>query len=213
MRTLQRRFMRVAAAARGGPAGAGPRVLRKGKNTAMRPLLMCAGVGVVLGLAVPSSLAQEAEFRRGEAVEQGLPVEDGGSRFVTINRQRELEHERLILEGERRGLDQRHRDAERSAREERRGIDVEIDRLQRDLSAPRKERPKDGEVVSPSDDPGLRVRREFALRRLKGDWQEAETRRRRLEDLGRQLSMERRRGGAAGRGTQGLRRLYLKSLR
>ena len=213
MRTLQRRFMRVAAAAGRGPAGAGPRVLRKGKNTAMRPLLMCAGVGVVFGLAVPSSLAQEAEFRRGEAVELGLSVEDGGSRFVTINRQRELEHERLILEGERRGLDQRHRDAERSAREERRGIDVEIDRLQRDLSAPRKERPKDGEVVSPSDDPGLRVRREFALRRLKGDRQEAETRRRRLDDLGRQLRMERLRGGALGRGSQGLRRLYLKSLR
>ncbi len=213
MRTLQRRFMRVAAAAGRGPAGAGPRVLRKGKNTAMRPLLMCAGVGVVFGLAVPSSLAQEAEFRRGEAVEQGLSVEDGGSRFVTINRQRELEHERLKLEGERRGLDQRHRDAERSAREERRGIDVEIDRLQRDPSAPRKERLKDGEVVSPSDDPGLRVRREFALRRLKGDRQEAETRRRRLDDLGRQLRMERLRGGTSGRGSQGLRRLYLKSLR
>ncbi len=124
-----------------------------------------------------------------------------------------MEYERLKLEGERRGLDQRHRDAERSAREERRGIDVAIDRLRRDLSAPREEQPKDGEVVSPSDDPGLRVRREFALRRLKGDWQEAETRRRRLEDLGRQLRLERRRGGASGRGTQGLRRLYLKSLR
>ena len=179
----------------------------------MRPLLMCAGVGLVLGLALPSALAQEAEFRRGEAVETGFPTEDGGSRFVTINRQRELEHERLKLEGERRGLDQRHRDAERSAREDRRGIDIEIDRLERDLSAPREERPKDGEVVHPKDDPGLRVRREFALRRLKGDWQEAETRRRRLEDLGRQMRTERRRGGAAGRGTQGLRRLYLKSLR
>ena len=179
----------------------------------MRPLLMCAGVGLVLGLALPSALAQEAEFRRGEAVETGFPTEDGGSRFVTINRQRELEHERLKLEGERRGLDQRHRDAERSAREDRRGIDIEIDRLERDLSAPREERPKDGEVVHPKDDPGLRVRREFALRRLKGDWQEAETRRRRLEDLGRQLSRERRRGGASGRGSQGLRRLYLKSLR
>ncbi len=179
----------------------------------MRPLLMCARVGLVLGLALPSALAQEAEFRRGEAVETGFPTEDGGSRFVTINRQRELEHERLKLEGERRGLDQRHRDAERSAREDRRGIDIEIDRLERDLSAPREEQPKDGEVVHPKDDPGLRVRREFALRRLKGDWQEAETRRRRLEDLGRQLSMERLRGGAAGRGSQGLRRLYLKSLR
>ena len=72
----------------------------------MRPLLMCAGVGLVLGLALPSALAQEAEFRRGEAVETGFPTEDGGSRFVTINRQRELEHERLKLEGERRGLDQ-----------------------------------------------------------------------------------------------------------
>ncbi len=202
-----------AAGAMAGPAGAGPQVRRKGKSKAMRPLLMCAGVGLVLGLAVPSSLAQEAEFRRGEAVEQGLPVEDGGSRFVTINRQRELKQERLELERERRGLDQRHRDAERSAREERRGIDVEIDRLQRDLSAPREEQPKDGEVPGPNEDPELRVRREFELRRLKGDWQEAETRRRRLEDLGRQLSMERRRGGAAGRGTQGLRRLYLKSLR
>lgn len=196
-----------------GLAGAGPRVRRKGKNTAMRPLLMCAGVCLVLGLALPSALAQEAEFRRGEAVETGFPTEDGGSRFVSVNRQRELEHERLKLEGERRGLDQRHRDAERSAREERRGIDVGIDRLRRDLSAPREEQPKDGEVASPSDDPGLRVRREFALRRLKGDWQEAETRRRRLEDLGRQLSMERLRGGATGRGSQGLRRLYLKSLR
>ena len=173
----------------------------------MRPLLMGAGVGVVLGLALPSALAQETGFRRGEA------VETGASRFVSVNRQRELEHERLKLEAERRGLDQRHRDAERSAREERRGIDAGIDRLRRDLSAPREEQPKDGEVVSPSDDPGLRVRREFALRRLKGDRQEAETRRRRLEDLGRQLSMERRRGGAAGRGSQGLRRLYLKSLR
>ena len=173
----------------------------------MRPLLMCAGVGVVLGLALPSALAQETEFRRGEA------VETGASRFVSVNRQRELEHERLKRERERRGLDQRHRDAERSAREARRGIDVEIDRLRRDLSAPREEQPKDGEVVHPSDDPGLRVRREFALRRLKGDRQEAETRRRRVEDLGRQLSMERRRGGAAGRGSQGLRRLYLKSLR
>ena len=173
----------------------------------MRPLLMGAGVGVVLGLALPSALAQETGFRRGEA------VETGASRFVSVNRQRELEHERLKLEAERRGLDQRHRNAERSAREARRGIDAGIDRLRRDLSAPREEQPKDGEVVSPSDDPGLRVRREFALRRLKGDWQEAETRRRRLEDLGRQLSMERRRGGAAGRGSQGLRRLYLKSLR
>ena len=173
----------------------------------MRPLLMGAGVGVVLGLALPSALAQETGFRRGEA------VETGASRFVSVNRQRELEHERLRLEAERRGLDQRHRNAERSAREARRGIDAGIDRLRRDLSAPREEQPKDGEVVSPSDDPGLRVRREFALRRLKGDWQEAETRRRRLEDLGRQLSMERRRGGAAGRGSQGLRRLYLKSLR
>ncbi len=173
----------------------------------MRPLLTCAGVGVVLGLALPSALAQETGFRRGEA------VETGASRFVSVNRQRELEHERLKLEAERRGLDQRHRDAERSAREARRGIDAGIDRLRRDLSAPREEQPKDGEVVSPSDDPGLRVRREFALRRLKGDRQEAETRRRRLEDLGRQLSMERRRGGAAGRGSQGLRRLYLKSLR
>ncbi|MCH7957635.1 MAG: hypothetical protein IIB63_08790 [Proteobacteria bacterium] len=173
----------------------------------MRPLLMGAGVGVVLGLALPSALAQETGFRRGEA------VETGASRFVSVNRQRELEHERLKLEAERRGLDQRHRDAERSAREARRGIDAGIDRLRRDLSAPREEQPKDGEVVSPSDDPGLRVRREFALRRLKGDRQEAETRRRRLEDLGRQLSMERRRGGAAGRGSQGLRRLYLKSLR
>ncbi len=179
----------------------------------MRPLLMCAGVGVVLGLALPSALAQEAEFRRGEAVEQGLPVEDGGSRFVTINRQRELEHERLKLEGERRDVNRRQGDAERSAREDRRSIDSEIDRLQRDLSAPPvQEHPKDGEVVHPKDDPGLRVRREFQLRRLKGDWQEADTRRRRLEDLGRQRSMERRRGGAAGRGTQGLRRLYLKSL-
>ena len=173
----------------------------------MRPLLMGAGVGVVLGLALPSALAQETGFRRGEA------VETGASRFVSVNRQRELEHERLRLEAERRGLDQRHRNAERSAREARRGIDAGIDRLRRDLSAPREEQPKDGEVVSPSDDPGLRVRREFALRRLKGDRQEAETRRRRLEDLGRQLSMERRRGGAAGRGSQGLRRLYLKSLR
>ncbi|MCH8835615.1 MAG: hypothetical protein IH925_06680 [Proteobacteria bacterium] len=173
----------------------------------MRPLLMGAGVGVVLGLALPSALAQETGFRRGEA------VETGASRFVSVNRQRKLEDERLKLEAERRGLDQRHRDAERSAREERRGIDIEIDRLRRDLSAPREEQPKDGEVVSPSGDPGLRVRREFALRRLKGDRQEAETRRRRLEDLGRQLSMERRRGGAAGRGSQGLRRLYLKSLR
>ena len=173
----------------------------------MRPLLMGAGVGVVLGLALPSALAQETGFRRGEA------VETGASRFVSVKRQRELEHERLKLEAERRGLDQRHRDAERSAREARRGIDAGIDRLRRDLSAPREEQPKDGEVVSPSDDPGLRVRREFALRRLKGDRQEAETRRRRLEDLGRQLSMERRRGGAAGRGSQGLRRLYLKSLR
>ena len=173
----------------------------------MRPLLMGAGVGVVLGLALPSALAQETGFRRGEA------VETGASRFVSVNRQRELEHERLKLEAERRGLDQRHRDAERSAREARRGIDAGIDRLRRDLSAPREEQPKDGEVVSPSDDPGLWVRREFALRRLKGDRQEAETRRRRLEDLGRQLSMERRRGGAAGRGSQGLRRLYLKSLR
>ena len=179
----------------------------------MRPLLMCAGVGVALGLALPSALAQETEFRRGEAVETGVPAEAGASRFVSVNRQRELEHERLRLEGERRGLDQRHGDALRSAREERRGIDVEIDRLRRGLSAPREEQPEDGEVVSPSDDPGLRVRREFALRRLKGDWQEAETRRRRLQDLGRQLSMERLRGGAAGRGSQGLRRLYLKSLR
>ena len=180
----------------------------------MRPLLMCVGVGLVLGLALPSSLAQEAEFRRGEAVETGFPTEDGGSRFVTINRQRELEHERLKLEGERRDLNRRQGNAERSAREERRAIDVEIDRLQRDLSAPPvQEYPKDGEVVHPKDDPGLRVRREFAPRRLKGDRQEAETRRRRLEDLGRQLSMERRRGGAGGRGTQGLRRLYLKSLR
>ncbi len=179
----------------------------------MRFLLMCAGIGVVLGLALPSALAQETEFRRGEAVETGFPAEAGASRFVSVNRQRELEHERLKLEAERRGLEQRHRDAERSAREARRGIDVEIDRLRRTLSAPREEHPKDGEVVSPSDDPGLRVRREFALRRLKGDRQEAETRRRRLEDLGRQLSMERRRGGAAGRGSQGLRRLYLKSLR
>lgn len=174
---------------------------------------MCAGIGVVLGLALPSALAQEAEFRRGEAVDTGFPAEAGASRFVSVNRQRELEHERLKLEAERRGLEQRHRDAERSAREARRGIDVEIDRLRRTLSAPREEQPKDGEVVSPSDDPGLRVRREFALRRLKGDRQEAETRRRRLEDLGRQLSMERRRGGASGRGSQGLRRLYLKSLR
>ena len=173
----------------------------------MRSLFMFFGVGVVLGLALPSALAQETGFRRGEA------VETGASRFVSVNRQRELEHERLRLEAERRGLDQRHRNAERSAREARRGIDAGIDRLRRDLSAPREEQPKDGEVVSPSDDPGLRVRREFALRRLKGDWQEAETRRRRLEDLGRQLSMERRRGGAAGRGSQGLRRLYLKSLR
>ena len=173
----------------------------------MRSLFMFFGVGVVLGLALPSALAQETGFRRGEA------VETGASRFVSVNRQRELEHERLKLEAERRGLDQRHRNAERSAREARRGIDAGIDRLRRDLSAPREEQPKDGEVVSPSDDPGLRVRREFALRRLKGDWQEAETRRRRLEDLGRQLSMERRRGGAAGRGSQGLRRLYLKSLR
>ncbi len=179
----------------------------------MRLFLRCAGVGVVLGLALPSALAQEADFRRGEAVETGFPEEAGASRFVSVNRERELEHERLELERERRGLDQRHRDAERSAREERRGVDVEIDRLQRDLSAPREEQPKDGEVVSPSDDPGLRVRREFALRRLKGDWQEAETRRRRLEDLGRQLSKERLRGGASGRGTQGLRGLYLKSLR
>ncbi len=180
----------------------------------MRSLLMCAGVGVVFGLALPSALAQEAEFRRGEAVETGFPAEAGGSRFVSVNRQRELEHERLRLEGERRGLDQRHRDAERSAREDRRGIDLEIDRLQRDLSAPPvQEHPKDGEVVHPKDDPGLRVRSEFALRRLKGDRQEAETRRRRLEELGRQLRMERLRGGAAGRGTQGLRRLYLKSLR
>jgi hypothetical protein len=171
------------------------------------------GVGLVLGLAVPSSLAQEAEFRRGEAVEQGFPVEDGGSRFVTINRQRELEHERLKLEGERRDVNRRQGDAERSAREDRRGIDIEIDRLERDLSAPREEQPKDGEVPGPNEDPGLRVRREFQLRRLEGDWQEAETKRRRLEDLGRQLSMERRRGGAAGRGTQGLRHLYLKSLR
>ena len=173
----------------------------------MRSLFMFFGVGVVLGLALPSALAQETGFRRGEA------VETGASRFVSVNRQRELEHERLKLEAERRGLDQRHRNAERSAREARRGIDAGIDRLRRDLSAPREEQPKDGEVVSPSDDPGLRVRREFALRRLKGDRQEAETRRRRLEDLGRQLSMERRRGGAAGRGSQGLRRLYLKSLR
>ena len=173
----------------------------------MRPLLMGAGVGVVLGLALPSALAQETGFRRGEA------VETGASRFVSVNRQRELEHERLKLEAERRGLDQRHRDAERSAREARRGIDAGIDRLQRDLSAPREEQPKDGEVVSPSDDPGLRVRREFALRRLKGDWQEAETRRRRLEDLGRQSSRERLGGGTSGRGSDGLRRLYLNSLR
>ena len=173
----------------------------------MRPLVTCAGVCLVLGLALPSSLAQEAEFRRGE-------TEDGGSRFVTINRQRELEHERLKLEGERRDVNRRQGDAERSTREDRRGIDIEIDRLERDLSAPPvQERPKDGEVVHPKDDPGLRVRREFQLRRLKGDWQEAETRRRRLEDLGRQLSTERRRGGATGRGTQGLRRLYLESLR
>ena len=168
----------------------------------MRPLLMCVGVGLVLGLALPSSLAQEAEFRRGEAVETGFPTEDGGSRFVTINRQRELEHERLKLEGERRDLNRRQGNAERSAREERRAIDVEIDRLQRDLSAPPvQEYPKDGEVMHPKDDPGLRVRREFALRRLKGDWQEAETRRRRLQDLGRQLSMERLRGGPGEPGT------------
>ena len=179
----------------------------------MRPLLMCAGVGVVLGLALPSALAQEAEFRHGEAVETEFPAAAGASRFVSVNRQRELEHERLKRERERRGFDQRHRDAERSARHARRGIDGEIDRLRRDLSAPREEQPKDGEVVHPSDDPGLRVRREFALRRLKGDRQEAETRQRRLQDLGRQLSMERRHGGASGRGSQGLRRLYLKSLR
>ena len=183
----------------------------------MRLFLRCAGVGVVLGLvlglALPSALAQEAEFRRGEVVETGFPAEAGASRFVSVNRQRELEHERLELGRERRDLDRRHRDALRSAREERRGVDVEIDRLRRDLSAPREEQPKDGEVVSPSDDPGLRVRREFALRRLKGDWQEAETRQRRLQDLGRQLRMERRRGGASGRGSQGLQRLYLKSLR
>ncbi len=179
----------------------------------MRLFLRCAGVGVVLGLALPSALAQEAEFRRGEAVETGFPAEAGASRFVSVNRQRELEHERLELERERRDLDRRHRDAVRSARAERRGVDVGIDRLQRDLSAPREEQPKVGEVVSPSDDPGLRVRREFALRRLKGDWQEAETRQRRLQDLGRQLRMERLRGGAPGRGSQGLRRLYLKSLR
>ena len=137
----------------------------------------------------------------------------GGCRVGSVNRKGGLGHERRRLEAERRGRDQRHRNAERSAREARRGSDAGIDRLRRDLSAPREEQPKDGEVVSPSDDPGLRVRREFALRRLKGDWQEAETKRRRLEDLGRQLSMERRRGGAAGLGTQGLRRLYLKSLR
>lgn len=175
---------------------------------------MCAGVGLVLGLALPSALAQEAEFRRGEAVETGFPAEAGGSRFVSVNRQRELEQERLKLESERRGLDQGHRDAERGAREERRGIDVEIDRVRRNLSAPPvQEHPKDGEVVHPGDDPGLRVRREFTLRRLKGDWQEAETGRRRLDDLGRQLRLERLRGGASGRGSQGLRRLYLKSLR
>ncbi len=180
----------------------------------MRLFLRCAGVGVVLGLALPSALAQEAEFRRGAAVETGFPAEAGASRFVSVNRQRELEHERLELERERRDLDRRHRDAVRSARAERRGVDVGIDRLQRDLSAPPvQEHPKDGEVVHPKDDPGLRVRREVQLRRLQGDRQEAETRRRRLEDLGRQLSMERRRGGAADRGTQGLRRLYLKSLR
>ena len=180
----------------------------------MRPLLMCAGVGVVLGLALPSALAQETEFRRGEAVETGVPVEAGASRFVSVNRQRELEQERLELGRERRDTDRRHMDAERRTREEGRGIDIEIDRLKRDLAAPPvQEHPKDGEVVHPRDDPGLRVRREFALRRLKGDWQESETRRRRLEDLGRQLSRERRRGGASGRGSQGLRRLYLKSLR
>ncbi len=110
----------------------------------MRLFLRCAGVGLVLGLALPSALAQEAEFRRGEAVETGFPEEAGASRFVSVNRQRELEHERLGLERERRGLDQRHRDALRSAREERRGVDVEIDRLRRDLSVPREERPKDG---------------------------------------------------------------------
>ncbi len=179
----------------------------------MRPLLMCAGVGVVLGLAMPSALAQEAVFRLGETVATGVPEDAGASRFVSVNRQRELEHERLELGRERRDLDRRYRDALRSAREERRGVDVEIDRLRRNLSAPREERPKDGEVVSPRNDPSLRVRREFALRRLKGDWQEAETRRRRLENLGRRLRMERRRGGALGRGSQGLGRLYLKSLR
>ncbi len=180
----------------------------------MRLFLMCAGVGVVLGLALPSALAQEAEFRRGEAVETGFPAEAGASRFVSVNRQRELEQERLELERERRDADRRHMDAERLTREEGRGIDIEIKRLKRDLAAPPvQEHPKDGDVVHPKDDPGLRVRREFALRRLKGDWQEAETRRRRLQDLGRQLRMERLRGGASGRGTQGLRRLYLKSLR
>ena len=90
-----------------GPAGAGPRVRRKGKITAMRFLLMCAGVGVVLGLALPSALAQEAEFRRGEAVETGVPAEAGASRFVSVNRRRELEHERLELERERRDSDRR----------------------------------------------------------------------------------------------------------
>ncbi len=180
----------------------------------MRPLLMCVGVGVVLGLALPSALAQEAEFRRGEAVETGFPAEAGASRFVSVNRQRELEQERLELGRERRDADRRHMDAERRTREEGRGIDIEIMRLKRDLAAPPvREHPKDGEVVHPKDDPGHRVRGEFALRRLKGDWQAAETRRRRLEDLGRQVRMERLRGGASGRGSQGLRRLYLKSLR
>ncbi len=180
----------------------------------MRLFLMCAGIGVVLGLALPSALAQEAEFRRGEAVKTGFPEEAGASRFVSVNRQRELEQERLELERERRDADRRHMDAERLTREEGRGIDIEIKRLKRDLAAPPvQEHPKDGEVVHPKDDPGLRVRREFVLRRLKGDWQEAESRRRRLEDLGRQLSRERLRGGAPGRGSQGLRRLYLKSLR
>ncbi len=174
----------------------------------MRLLLTCAGVGVVLGLALPSALAQEAGFRRGEAAEAGA------SRFVSVNRQRELEQERLELGRERRDADRRHRNTERYTREEGRGIDIEIKRLERDLAAPPvREYPKDGEVVHPKDDPGRRVRREFALRRLKGDWQEAETRRRNLEDLGRQSSRERLGGGTSGRGSDGLRRLYLNSLR
>jgi len=174
----------------------------------MRPLLTCAGVGVILGLALPSALAQEAGFRRGEAAQAGA------SRFVSVNRQRALEQERLDLGRERRDGDRRHRNAERQTREEGRGIDIEINRLERDLAAPPvREYPKDGAVVHPKDDPGHRVRREFALRRLKGDWQEAETRRRRLEDLARQSSRERLGGGASGRGSDGLRRLYLNSLR